>query len=143
MHCYETLYIIHPEAGEGGDTAKAEVEKRITDNGGRIYYRENWGNKRLAYDIAKQSKGNYQLIHYVASPEALSEMERLFRLDESYLKFLTIRLKEDPATAGANAGAGETEAKADDEKAETKAGDKAGGKADEKAEEPAAAATGE
>jgi len=135
MHCYETLYIIHPEAGEGGDTAKGEVEKRITDNGGRIYYRENWGNKRLAYDIAKQSKGNYQLVRYVATPEVLSEMERLFRLDEAYLKFLTIRLKEDPATAGANSGAGETEAKAS---AATE--DKAEPTADK---EPAAAATGE
>lgn len=101
MHCYETIYILHPDLGEEAEqAAKERVAGIIADAGGRVYHKENWGKKRLAYEIAKQSKGVYQLVRYIGNAAAVAELERQFRLDESFLKFLTIRLKTDPATIG-------------------------------------------
>lgn len=97
MHCYETIYILHPDLGdEAVATARGKVTDLIDKGKGRLYRRENWGKKRLAYNIAKQTKGNYQLIRYVGDAGIMSTMERVFRLDEAYLKFLTIKLDIDP-----------------------------------------------
>jgi len=101
MNCYETIFIMHPDLDEAAEQAAKDAVKAIIDEvEGRIYQVENWGKKRLAYKIRKQSKGIYQLIRFIGNAESVAKMERLFRLDEAYLKFLTLRLKDDPATAG-------------------------------------------
>ncbi len=101
MNCYETIYIIDAELGEEAEqAAKDRVAELIDQAGGRIYSKENWGKKRLAYEIRKHTKGVYQLIRFICSPEGIAAMERNFRLDEAYLKFLTIRLSDDPDTVG-------------------------------------------
>lgn len=104
MHCYETIFILHPDLSEEDmEAAKARVEEAITATDGRIYRRENWGKKRLAYTVAKQQRGIYQLARYIGSGQTVADLERMFRLDEAFIKFLTVRLKQDPATAEAQA----------------------------------------
>jgi small subunit ribosomal protein S6 len=104
MHCYETIYILHPDlADEAVEAAKAKVEETIGGTGGRVYRRESWGKKRLAYTVAKQQRGFYQLIQYIGDGKANAELERLFRLDEAFIKYLTVKLRQDPATAEAKA----------------------------------------
>lgn len=129
MHCYETIYILHPDLGdEAVDAAKARVEDALTATGGRIYQRENWGKKRLAYPIAKQQRGFYQLIRFIGDGRGVADIERLFRLDEAFIKHLIVRLKQDPATAEAQA-----------EEAAAKAAERAAEKASEKGDKPARA----
>ena len=102
MNCYETIYIMHPDLSEEAEQACKDAVAAIIDKAeGRIYQIENWGKKRLAYDIRKQSKGIYQLMRFIGNAESVAEMERMFRLDESYLKYLILRLNDDPATATA------------------------------------------
>jgi len=99
--CYETIFILHPDLDdEAVEGAKARVGETIQGAGGRVYRRESWGRKRLAYTVAKQSRGNYQLVQYVADGQAVADLERLFRLDDAFLKFLTVKLRKDPATVG-------------------------------------------
>jgi small subunit ribosomal protein S6 len=115
MHCYETIFILHPDLSEEDvDAAKGRVEEAIAGTGGRIYRRENWGKKRLAYTVAKQQRGIYQLCRYIGSGQTIADLERMFRLDEAFIKFLTVRLKQDPATAEAQAE--EADARAAEEK---------------------------
>jgi len=102
MHCYETIFILHPDlTDEDVDAAKTRVQEAITATGGRIYRREHWGKKRLAYTVAKQQRGIYLLIQYIGTAQTIADLERMFRLDEAFIKFLTIRLKQDPATVPA------------------------------------------
>jgi len=104
MHCYETIYILHPDLSEEAvEAAKTKVEEIITGAGGRVYRRENWGKKRLAYTVAKQQRGIYQLLQYISDGKSNAELERAFRLDEAFIKFLTVKLRQDPATAEAKA----------------------------------------
>jgi len=97
--CYETIYILLPDLDdEAVEAAKGRVTETVAAAGGRVYRRESWGRKRLAYTVAKQQRGNYQLVQYVGEPQVVADLERLFRLDEAFIKFLTIKLRKDPAT---------------------------------------------
>ena len=60
---------------------------------GEIKKRENWGIRNLAYKINKNRKGHYSLLNIDAPPEAVKEYERLMRLDEDIIRFLTIKIK--------------------------------------------------
>ncbi len=72
---------------------------------GEIKKRESWGLRNLAYKINKNRKGHYILLNIDSSPEAILEYERLMRLDEDIIRFLTIKIKhidEKPSPLVAN-----------------------------------------
>ena len=60
---------------------------------GEIKKRENWGIRNLAYKINKNRKGHYMLLNIDGPPEAIKEYERIMRLDEDVIRFLTIKIK--------------------------------------------------
>ena len=59
---------------------------------GVIKKRENWGLRNLAYKINKNRKGHYVLLNIDSSSDAILEYERLMRLNEDIIRFLTIRI---------------------------------------------------
>ena len=59
---------------------------------GLIKKRENWGLRNLAYKINKNRKGHYVLLNIDSSSDAIIEYERLMRLNEDIIRFLTIRI---------------------------------------------------
>ena len=67
--------------------------KIIEDFKGVIKKREIWGLRNLAYKINKNRKGHYILLNIDGPPEAIVEYERLMRLDEDIIRFLTIKIK--------------------------------------------------
>ena len=72
----------------------------IEAKGGKVTKREDWGLRNLAYKIKKNRKGYYTLMNIDAPAEAVVEMERLMRLDENLLRYLTIKvdaLEEGPS----------------------------------------------
>ena len=72
------------------------IEKFITvikSFKGEIKKKENWGIRNLAYKINKNRKGHYMLLNIDGPPEAILEYERLMRLDEDIIRFLTIKIK--------------------------------------------------
>lgn len=92
MRKYESLYIIHPEVV--GDELTAMVEKFqgvLTDQGAEIHNLDNWGVRKLAYQIQKVERGCYVQTLFRAEPQVIAEFERRMRLDEKVLRFLTVR----------------------------------------------------
>ena len=67
-------------------------KKIIEDFKGVIKKREIWGLRNLAYKINKNRKGHYILLNIDSSSDAISEYERLMRLNEDIIRFLTIRI---------------------------------------------------
>tara|TARA_B100000900_G_C20455870_1_gene665144 strand:+ start:460 stop:840 length:381 start_codon:yes stop_codon:yes gene_type:complete len=59
---------------------------------GEIKKREDWGLRNLAYKINKNRKGHYILLNIDGPPEAILEYERLMRLDEDIIRFLTMKI---------------------------------------------------
>lgn len=91
MKEYETVYITQPDLtdkqiGQLNDRVKSIVEK----NNGTLFFARSMGTKKLAYPIAKRTKGIYYCLDYAAEGPAVQEMERMFRLNEDVIRFLTV-----------------------------------------------------
>lgn len=68
------------------------IEDTITSNGGEIIEIEKWGRKRLAYPIKKSKSGYYAFFRFSGGPELVSKVERVYRLDENIVRFLTLNM---------------------------------------------------
>lgn len=95
MRFYELVFISDPELTEEelekvADRAKETVEKQKGD----IIRVQQWGKKKLAYKVRKQTQGYYTLINFAAPPEAIPELERILKLDERVLKYLIVKLSD-------------------------------------------------
>ena len=92
MRHYETIFVINPDLPEEETTQVIEKFSGILTKGGaEILKTDLWGRRRLAYAIKKFNKGFYVVLEYGATPDAVTEMERLFRIDEKILRFLTVK----------------------------------------------------
>lgn len=92
MRKYETMYIIKPDIEQ--EITKELVEKFqniITDNGGEIEKLTETGKRRLAYEINDYKEGYYVLVNFQAEPNAIEELERVFRITENVIRYLIIK----------------------------------------------------
>lgn len=94
---YETVFIARQDLSEKQvkDLTK-DLEKIVTENGGKVANTEQWGLKNFAYKIRKNRKGHYVLFHLDAQPAAVHELERQMRLNEDVLRYLTTKIEEIP-----------------------------------------------
>jgi small subunit ribosomal protein S6 len=95
MKHYETLYIISPELGD--EDYKAVVAKHkdlIEKEKGVIIKLDEWGKRRLAYELKKFDQGFYVLMVYCGEAGIASELARALKLDDKVLKFQTIKLSD-------------------------------------------------
>ena len=94
MALYESVIIGRQDLTPGQfDTLLEKFIAVIQSFKGEIKKRENWGIRNLAYKINKNRKGHYTLLNIDGPPEAIQEYERLMRLDEDIIRFLTIKIK--------------------------------------------------
>ncbi|MDA8049707.1 MAG: 30S ribosomal protein S6 [Rhodospirillales bacterium] len=93
MPLYECVLIARNDATQQQVDALADqIAQGMEAGGGAVKKREYWGLRSLAYRIKKNRKGHYLLLGLDAPPAAVTEMERLLRLNEDVLRFLTIRV---------------------------------------------------
>ena len=94
MALYESVIIGRQDLTSSQfDTLLEKFIEVIQSFKGEIKKRENWGVRNLAYKINKNRKGHYVLLNIDGPPEAIREYERLMRLDEDIIRFLTIKIK--------------------------------------------------
>jgi small subunit ribosomal protein S6 len=87
MKKYEGLFILKPNlTEEESGKLSAAVAEVITKNGGKIDRKEDMGLRDLAYQIKKEKKGRYLLVYFTADPQAISAMEKAYKLNESILR---------------------------------------------------------
>ncbi len=95
MPFYESIFIIRQSLTEeetGGiiDKMKGSIEKQ----GGTLIKVDNWGKKKLAYEVDHDRRGTFVQFQFEANGQVIGQLERLYRLEDSVLKFLTIRVEE-------------------------------------------------
>lgn len=93
MNKYESLYLLKPDIDE--EARKALIEKFsavVTDNGGKIESVDEWGIKKLAYEINYIKEGYYVLMTFEASPQLPLELERNYNINDNVLRYNVIRL---------------------------------------------------
>lgn len=90
---YETVFIMTPVLSD--DQMKETVKKFeniLTNNGAEIIHQENWGLRKLEYQIQKKSTGFYHLFEFKAEPTMVAELELQYRRDERVMRYLTVTL---------------------------------------------------
>ncbi|MCY4259072.1 MAG: 30S ribosomal protein S6 [Rhodobacteraceae bacterium] len=93
MAFYEQVCIARPDLSTSQvDGLKEKCASILENNGGRVVDTEYWGAKRLAYRIKKNRKGHYLFLKIESPTSAVQELERLLRIDEDVIRFLTIRV---------------------------------------------------
>ncbi|MGR6116756.1 30S ribosomal protein S6 [Aeribacillus composti] len=95
MRKYEIMYIIRPNIEED---AKKELVERfngiLVNNGAEITEVEEWGKRRLAYEIKDFRDGIYMILNVQASPQAVEEFNRLARINEDILRHIIVKEEE-------------------------------------------------
>jgi small subunit ribosomal protein S6 len=90
---YETIFIANPDLSEEDQNALQEkVRSLVASFKGELVKLEDWGLRKLSYQIRKSSRGRYFLVDYLAeAPALVRELERTLRLNDGVLKFLTVK----------------------------------------------------
>ena len=97
---YETIFILRPETNQDGITLVNQRVRSVIDQaGGRVLKLDNWGKRKLAYEVKKQLKGIYLFFSYLGTAGLLEEVERNLRLTDSVIRYYSVKIAEnvDPA----------------------------------------------
>jgi small subunit ribosomal protein S6 len=93
---YETIFITHPDLSEEDQNQLLERFRTLMNNlKADILRLDDWGQKKLSYEIRKNNRGHFFLLDYLAAPEVVREWERTLRLNDRILKFQTVKLSDE------------------------------------------------
>jgi small subunit ribosomal protein S6 len=92
---YEILLLLDPELPEERQTEiVARTREVIERGGGRWENEENWGRRKLAYEIAHKGEGTYYLLTFVAPSESVDEVSRVLRITDGVMRHMPVRRPE-------------------------------------------------
>lgn len=95
MANYESVLIARQDLGASQVNSLVEnLSEVLKKEGGEVVKVDNWGLKNLAYRIKKNRKGHYVLLNIAAPAKAIFEYERLMRLNEDVIRYMTIKVDE-------------------------------------------------
>ena len=93
MRRYETIVIIDPDlSAEKREPVLERVKDVIAQQGGYLAFLDDWGARKLAYEIKKKERGYYVRFDFCATGGVVDEIERFFRIDDRVLKYMTVLL---------------------------------------------------
>ena len=97
MRRYETFVIIDPDLSQDQrEPLISKVEELITQMDGFLVLTDDWGERKLAYNIKKKGRGYYVRFDYCGLAPLVNEIERFFRIEDRALKYMTVLLSENP-----------------------------------------------
>jgi small subunit ribosomal protein S6 len=92
---YELVYILPPDFTEQQATElHQQLEAVVTRMNGQIEKTENWGRRKLAYEVKKQLKGIYLFWKYLGDPGLVEEVERNLRLSDQVIRYYSVKVGE-------------------------------------------------
>ena len=94
MNKYESVVIINPTVDEEGVKALVEKFSALINNDGKVEKVDSLGKRKLAYEVKKQKEAYYEVFHFEANPELISELERNYRITDEVIKFMTMKVEE-------------------------------------------------
>ncbi len=99
MPIYESIFIINPNLP---DEETAGIIKKMQDvvakQGGEMTKFEDWGKRKLAYEVKKHKRGHYAFFQFKGAAPVVNELERTYKLTDSVIKFMTVKLEKELRT---------------------------------------------
>ena len=93
MNYYEKVLILDPNLDDAAaEEIVGKIKDIITKQGGEIIKVDNWGRRKLAYELNKQQKGNYVLLHFKSPPPTILEIEKYCGLVDTIIKFMILKI---------------------------------------------------
>lgn len=89
MNDYETMLVFRPDVEDDKREALIERLKGVIGDEGQLSI-DNWGLRKLAYEIDDYPEGYYTLMEYKANPELIKELTRICRISDVLLRYMTI-----------------------------------------------------
>ena len=95
MNKYESVLIARQDLGSSQVNALVDSLKEVVSaQGGEVVRVDNWGLQNLAYRIKKNRKGHYVLLNISAPAKAVAEYERVMRVNEDIIRYMTVKVDE-------------------------------------------------
>ena len=105
MNKYESVLIARQDLGASQvNTLVDELKNVISAQGGEVVRVDNWGLKNLAYRIKKNRKGHYVLMNISAPASAVAEYERVMRVNEDIIRYMTVKVEDFSDASASNDG---------------------------------------
>lgn len=99
MQLYESIFIVRPSLSDEDTSKLIDKLKGVVEKSGTVVKLENWGKKKLAYEVKRERKGTFVYLNFQSKGDLISELERSYRLEDSVIKFLTVRMEQPAAPA--------------------------------------------
>ena len=88
---YETMFLFSLKNGEEATTALVEKMKNLVSANGTLDSVDEWGKRKLAYEIEDETEGYYVLMNYECEPEFPAELDRIVKITDGVLRALIIK----------------------------------------------------
>jgi len=88
---YETIFIINPQLGEEAVKALVEKFKNLLETSAQLESIDEWGKRKMAYEIMDQNEGYYVLANFSSSSDFPQELERIYKITDGIIKYLVIK----------------------------------------------------
>lgn len=92
MKAYELLYFVAPNIEESAREAVTKrIENAVAQGNGTIDNVENWGKRKLAYEINGLNDGDYTLVDFHANPADIAELDRVLRITDAVVRHMIVK----------------------------------------------------
>ena len=92
MNAYELLFFVAPSIDEESRAAVMKrIESVIAEGEGTVDNVDNWGKRKLAYEINGLTDGDYTLIDFHADPTNVAELDRVLRINDAVVRHMIVK----------------------------------------------------
>lgn len=92
MRKYETIFVLNANVEEEKRNELIQKFAGIINSNGEVVKIDEWGNKKLSYEIQKMREGYYVLVEYNANTDLPKELERNLRITDEVIRYMTTKL---------------------------------------------------
>ena len=90
MKNYELVYVVRPNAEDEVKEAVLNKIQEVISANGEVEKVDTWGNKKLAYPIAKFNEGHYVLVNFKAAVDVPKELDRNLKINENVIRHMIV-----------------------------------------------------
>lgn len=92
MKAYELLFFVAPSIDEESRAATMKrIETTIAESKGAVDNIDNWGKRKLAYEVNGLTDGDYTLIDFHTNPDSIAELDRVLRITDAVERHMIVR----------------------------------------------------
>lgn len=92
MRKYETIFVLNANVEEEKRNELIQKFAGIINSNGEVVKIDEWGNKKLSYEIQKMREGYYVLVEYNANTDLPKELERNLKITDEVIRYMTTKL---------------------------------------------------